>query len=153
MSSQNRPLSGESAAQSNSVMRQHDETTGQAFLQGRETADADTALVFADRYYNPIGHSNRPLVFEVEVKYRFFEGTVDDYAEVFSFWSKVWGDSPDGPQSEVMLNGEDFCANHEIEWGVWDDMLKIAVKRIMDARYDRTPFEPRLVGGLQKSPR
>jgi hypothetical protein len=131
-----------------SVTRQREEETGKDFLQGRETADAKRANVFGDGNYNPFGarNANRSILFEVVVKYRFFEGTIDDYCELHSFWVKTWKDTPDGPRAEPFINGEDFCAYHEDQWRDWADLLREAVRRIRDARHMHIAFEPRLVG-------
>lgn len=132
-----------------SVTRRFDEDTGRHYLQGRETADADRANVFGDADYKPAGYGlhSRVLVYEVEVLFRFSEGTIEDYAEVHSFWAKAWHDTPTGPQAELLIDGEDFCAYHEDTWEVWAGLLRIAVKRISNARHNQTEFEPVLVGG------
>lgn len=131
-----------------SVMRQTDERTGQSYLQGVETADADRANVFGDAFFtrHRRGLGSGLLFAEVEVRYRFFEGTVEDYAEVHSFWVRLWRDTPDGPQAEIIVNGQDFCADHEEEWGEWAELLRTAAERIRNARYNKREFEPRLVG-------
>lgn len=131
-----------------SVTRQRDEKSGKDFLQGRETADAKRANVFADGDFNPIKASspNQPFAWEVVVKYRFFSGTIEDYCEVHSFWVHTWRDTPDGPQVEIFINGEDFCAYHEDQWREWADILREATERIRNARYNHIKFEPRLVG-------
>lgn len=131
-----------------SVKQHRDERTGQPFLQGLETANADRANVFGDAGYSPSGRglNTRSIVTEVEVRYRFAEGGVDDFAEVHSFWARAWSQIPGGLQSEILINGEDFNAYHEDDWREWADLLRIAVERIRNARYNRIEFEPRLVG-------
>lgn len=131
-----------------SVTRQKDERTGRIFLQGLETADADRANVFGDADNKPSGRglNTRPLLTEVEVRYRFFEGSVEDHSEVHSFWAREWSKTSKGAQAEVLINGEDFNAYHEEDWGEWAPLLRLAVQRIRDARYNRIEFEPRLVG-------
>lgn len=96
-----------------SVTQQFDAPSGKSFLQGREAANADQANVFGDEDFAPLGTNKRALCFEVVVQYCFFEGTVDDYAEVHRFWGKVWHQTASGPQAELIIDGEDFCAYQE----------------------------------------
>lgn len=131
-----------------SVTQKWDGRTGQHFLQGIETADADRANVFGDTGYSPAGRglNTRSFVTEVEVRFRFAEGSVEDFAEVHSFWARAWRQTPEGLQSEILINGEDFNAHHEEDCRDWADLLRVAVERIRNARYNRIEFEPRLVG-------
>ncbi len=143
------PTQKHATAKSPSVTRQRDEKTGQFFLQGRETADKNGANVFADADYRPISahNSHHRIGTEVIVTYCFFEGDIDDYGEVHSFVVQTWRDAPDGPEATIFINGEDFVAYQEAQWEEWAHLLREAVDRIRQARYNKVEFEPRLVGG------
>ena len=146
----NNPITEPDFPEPSSVTQQWDERTGQHFLQGTESADADRANVFGDSGYSPASHglNKRALRLEVEVRFRFAEGGVDDFAEVHSFWARAWCLTADGPQAEILIDGEDFNAYHEEDWRMWAVLLRVATQRIRDARYNRIEFEPRLVGAL-----
>ena len=132
------------------VVRQFDAKSGQHFLRGREEATADIANVFGDEDYRPLSIYGGELCFEVEVRYCFFEGTVDDWAEVHQFRAVVWGNSEAGPKARIIIEREDFNAYHEEEWGEWAGLLRVAVARIRDARHNKIAFEPCLIGDPPK---
>lgn len=126
-----------------------DESSQRQFLRGLERADADGANVFGDENFVPLSSSPIGKVsFEVEVKYCFFQGTIDDWAEVQSFRAWQWVVRDDAPERWSMGRDEweDFLAYHEDACGEWARMLAVASQRIRDARHNKITFDQRWVG-------
>lgn len=153
------------ACERKTVTKQFDEATQKYFLQGVETADENRANVFGkwketphdndyEGHYVPATRSGTTtelddIGVEAEVKFCWFDGDVDDHAEVYHFKIYCWKNR-DGiliAQEEEWAEN-DFVMEQGALYGplsLYSAIVRRAAERIQDARYNKIEFDPAFV--------
>ena len=139
------------------------EENGRRWMQGWETADKNRANVFGvwrdeesnqDYDYEGRYHAvdaRNPVGTEVEVRFAFYDSEeIEDHAEVYVWQIYHWKLAESGA---VCTQDDTFGGDYVVEAGglcgpeaMFGPLVDAAVRRIQDARWNKTAFEPRAVG-------